>query len=83
MAGRAQDGRIRSRNGMWYGDGKGWEAGPAAKRLPLKQLAEGLHAFRGDLADVGDAGIIDGDVLGVNEVDRDSVGGIAVEPAAG
>ena len=67
-----------SAHGAEMGMGVGWKAGPAAKRLPFQQLAEGFHAFRGDLADVGDAGIVDSDILGVNEVDRSAVRSITV-----
>lgn len=71
---------VRRVGGSAHGTrwGVGWKAGPAAKRLPLQQLAEGFHAFRGDVADVGYAWIVDSDILGVNEVDRSAVRSITV-----
>ena len=47
------------------------------------QPAESVHSFCGDVADVGDAGVGDGDILGINEIDRGGVGGVAVEAGGG
>ena len=53
------------------------------KNLLSEHPAEGLHAFGGDLADLGDARVGDGHILRVDEIDRHSVRGIAVKASGG